>query len=485
MLNPNRKLFRWGPIDACPLFMHYTIPSSFEKMYDIFGYCYSESIIIFENKKVLWILDNQDFMNNGIEFTKEHIINPDNKKLWMEKWNSVVKLLLGEFKKLEQVDIEKVDNQELYKLFDEFTEIYFKFWEIGMTVELVILALELWLGEKLKNKIEDVRKYNEVFAKLTTEIDLTFYREEEKELLEISKLNEEEQETALKEHQKKYYWIYNSYLEAKVLGLAYFKHELEKMKKGKDIEKILNEMSTYTEKVIGEKKDFIEKLGLGESYKTLIKNLEDFCIIQDKRKAYNFIANHHLELFAQEIAKRFNLDLYDVKVLLPKEVKQLIENKLNKNIIKERKPLFILHFIMDKMEIITGDEAEKIKSKYAVIKKTDQSRVIQGVLASRGESYYFRGVAKILSSPKEVDKINEGDILITKMTSPDYIVAMRKAGAIITDEGGILCHAAVVSRELGITCIVGTKVATKMIKDGDVIEIHGGRGTVKIIERKG
>ncbi len=140
---------------------------------------------------------------------------------------------------------------------------------------------------------------------------------------------------------------------------------------------------------------------------------------------------------------------------------------------------------MDKMEIITGDEAEKIKSKYAVIKKTDQSRVIQGVLASRGESYYFRGVAKILSSPKEVDKINEGDILITKMTSPDYIVAMRKAGAIITDEGGILCHAAVVSRELGITCIVGTKVATKMIKDGDVIEIHGGRGTVKIIERKG
>ncbi|NIO44504.1 MAG: hypothetical protein GTN36_03030 [Candidatus Aenigmarchaeota archaeon] len=354
-----------------------------------------------------------------------------------------------------------------------------------MTVELIILAVELWLSEKLKKVIDDEKKFNEIFAKLTTEIELTFYREEEKELLEIAQMNEEKQESALKEHQQKFYWIFNSYLEGKILGLAYFKNELEKMKKGKDIDQILSEMNTYTEKVMEEKKEFIEKLNLNEVTKTLIKLTEEFCILQDRRKAYNFMANHYLELFAQEIAKRFNMDVYDVKTLLPEEVKQLIEDKLDKSIIQERSPMFVINITKDDMKIITGEEAKKINSAYSVIKKIDQSRVIQGVLASRGKSYYFRGVAKILSSPKEVDKINEGDILITKMTSPDYIIAMRKAGAIITDEGGILCHAAVVSRELGISCIVGTKIATKMIKDGDVIEIHGGRGSVKIIERKG
>jgi len=74
MLDPKRKLFRWGPIDACPLFMYYTIPSSFKKMHYIFDHCYPESIIIFENKKVLWLLDDQDFLNKGMEFTKEELM---------------------------------------------------------------------------------------------------------------------------------------------------------------------------------------------------------------------------------------------------------------------------------------------------------------------------------------------------------------------------------------------------------------------------
>lgn len=484
MLDPNRKLFRWGPIDACPLFMYYTIESSFKRMFNIFGHCYPESVIIFQNKKVLWLLDNQEFLNNGIEFTKEHIINPNNKKMFFNRWDSVVKQLLNVFNKLDQTNLSDIENKKLYDMFDEFSDAYFKFWEVGMTVELIILSVELWLSEKLKSIVTDEKRYNEIFAKLTTELDLTFYREEEKELLEISKLSEEEQENALKEHQKKYYWIYNSYLEAKVLGLGYFKNELENMKKGKDIEQLLNEMNTYSENVEKEKKEIIEELKLDETYRTLIKIMENFCSLQDVRKAYNFMADHHLELFAKEIEKRFNVNVDDLKLLLPNEVKQLIENKLDKTIIQERKPMFVVHATKDDMKFIIGEEAEKINSAYSIIKKTDESRVIQGVLASRGKSYYFRGIAKVLFSPKEIDKINEGDILVTAMTSPDYIVAMRKAGAIITDEGGILCHAAIVSRELKISCIVGTKVATRMIKDGDVIEIHGGRGTVKIIERK-
>jgi pyruvate,water dikinase len=68
------------------------------------------------------------------------------------------------------------------------------------------------------------------------------------------------------------------------------------------------------------------------------------------------------------------------------------------------------------------------------------------------------------------------------MTTPDFVPAMRKAVAIITDEGGITCHAAIVSRELGKPCIIGTKIATKALKDGDVVEVDADNGVVRIIK---
>ena len=68
------------------------------------------------------------------------------------------------------------------------------------------------------------------------------------------------------------------------------------------------------------------------------------------------------------------------------------------------------------------------------------------------------------------------------MTSPDYVPAMKRAAAIVTDEGGLLSHAAIISRELGKPCIVGTKVATKVLKDGYLIEVNANDGTIKILQ---
>ncbi|MBI2445819.1 phosphoenolpyruvate synthase [Candidatus Micrarchaeota archaeon] len=86
------------------------------------------------------------------------------------------------------------------------------------------------------------------------------------------------------------------------------------------------------------------------------------------------------------------------------------------------------------------------------------------------------GAVKILKTAKEIDKIQKGDILVAKMTSPDYVPAMKKAVAIITDEGGMTCHAAIVSRELGIPCMVGTTNATQLLHDGQVVTVDAKRG---------
>jgi len=92
------------------------------------------------------------------------------------------------------------------------------------------------------------------------------------------------------------------------------------------------------------------------------------------------------------------------------------------------------------------------------------------------------GAAKIISTKKDIGKVKEGDILITPMTSPSFLPYMRLAAAFVTDEGGITCHAAIVAREMGKPCIIGTKIATQVFKDGDMVEVDAEKGMVRIVK---
>jgi len=101
--------------------------------------------------------------------------------------------------------------------------------------------------------------------------------------------------------------------------------------------------------------------------------------------------------------------------------------------------------------------------------------IVKGAAASPGIGI---GKVKILKSPKEINKVKQGDVLVAPMTSPDYVPAMKRAAAIVTDQGGLTSHAAIVSRELGVPCIVGTKEATKRLKEDTLITVDGGKGAV-------
>ena len=105
----------------------------------------------------------------------------------------------------------------------------------------------------------------------------------------------------------------------------------------------------------------------------------------------------------------------------------------------------------------------------------DKIPILIGAPASFGIAF---GPVKILHSPKEIDKIEKGDVLVATQTNPDYVPAMRKAVAIITDKGGRTSHAAIVSRELGIPAVVGTEKATKILKEGQVVTVNGETGEV-------
>ncbi len=105
---------------------------------------------------------------------------------------------------------------------------------------------------------------------------------------------------------------------------------------------------------------------------------------------------------------------------------------------------------------------------------------LSGSVAYRG---FVKGKTRVILSKDKLGNMVDGEILVAAMTVPWYLPAIKKAVAIITDEGGITCHAAIIARELKKPCIIGTKIATQVLKDGDLVEVDANRGVVRTIEK--
>ena len=107
---------------------------------------------------------------------------------------------------------------------------------------------------------------------------------------------------------------------------------------------------------------------------------------------------------------------------------------------------------------------------------------MKGLTANPG---FYKGSVRIIpfdlktDITKLINQMKKGDVLVTGSTGPEMILACKKAGAIVTEEGGITSHAAIISRELGIPCVIGTQIATQVLKDGDEVEVDANNGIVK------
>jgi pyruvate,water dikinase len=101
--------------------------------------------------------------------------------------------------------------------------------------------------------------------------------------------------------------------------------------------------------------------------------------------------------------------------------------------------------------------------------------LVQGLAASAGRA---TGIVRVLQSPDQGDRLQSGEVLVAPMTSPDWVPTMRRAAAVVTDGGGMTCHAAIVSRELGVPAVVGARTATAVLRDGELVTVDGALGTV-------
>ncbi|MFA6410853.1 MAG: PEP-utilizing enzyme [Candidatus Buchananbacteria bacterium] len=215
------------------------------------------------------------------------------------------------------------------------------------------------------------------------------------------------------------------------------------------------------------------------------KNLHELMKYFKEARIYSEPVYSETESFFRKLAKaiakkeKYNPDL--LTCLLPEELENYLAkgNLPASQVLKKRYLSSALYFKNGNLNLITGDKVKKIENLISQNNK-QKNRLVKGTSVYPGK---VGGVARIILNPKNGKNFKPGNILITGMTRPEFLPIIRKASAIVTDVGGALCHAAITSRELKIPCIVGTGNATKVYKNGDLVEVDASQGIVKLIKK--
>ncbi len=310
----------------------------------------------------------------------------------------------------------------------------------------------------------------------STELDLA-----NKEVLNWQKIvNQPYSKKKLLKHVKKYPWV----------AISHFSFD--------DVFKTLTQRYNFDKKH-PQHYDFIkEKKELKKKQKLLLKDhkdkaelaylLQKLAISRMKIKScWGGLDFYRIKLI-NEIARRSKESLTDIsKYYLIGDIEDLLNGKpFSLNEKRKRKECFVGLWKNGKATYVSGEKAEKLAQKELkelyIIKKTSK---LKGVIANPGK---IQGIARILPA-NNIEKTRElrknfkkGQILFTGMTQPNIMDIASRSGAIVTDEGGMLSHAAVISREFKIPCIVGTHFGTQIFKDGDLVEVDANKGIIRKIK---
>ncbi|MEW5896847.1 MAG: PEP-utilizing enzyme [Nanoarchaeota archaeon] len=239
--------------------------------------------------------------------------------------------------------------------------------------------------------------------------------------------------------------------------------------------KSLSNLKNEQEDLQKRKREIIEKLNLDEKTKKQINELTLLAYYRTELLSYVQKAEYYSISLFEEIAKRLNLSYKQLVHMTDDEIKRSLSKEKLIIPVEQIESRFENYYV----ELTNGEV--KLSSPEKEIKEEQKILEIKGNCASQGKAV---GKVRILRNSSEISKMKQGEVLVTFMTTPDYVMAMQKAAAIVTNDGGLTCHAAIVSRELGVPCIVGTEIATRVLNDGDLVEVDATNGIVKIIQTR-
>ncbi|MBR9706470.1 DUF2683 family protein [Candidatus Pacearchaeota archaeon] len=388
-------------------------------------------------------------------------------------------------------------NEQLLAYVQTFAKRFYEMYIYGTILILLGYNEENSLYKKinnvLKERVNEKGKKAEYFVDMTKITKIMVPKEQELEVLKLARSAKSkglysifeiknEFPNELSRLVKKFGWLAFDLLNKPAYDVDYFAN-LVKEALNFSIGKRISEIENYEKETAKKTDEISKKLNLSKEERETFDLMRDLGYYKWLRQ-YNFAeACYNLTKVQEEIGKRLGLSLKEVQYILPEEYEDVFNYKEEiKRVVKQRiKNLLILVsddnkiILRGKKAIENGDRLEFEKRQFDT-----GANEIRGTVAKSGR---VRGVVKIINIKEDMVKMQDRNILISLATIPELLPAMKKAAAIVTNEGGMTCHAAIVARELGIPCVVGTKVATEVLSDGDEIEVDADHGVVKIIEK--
>lgn len=393
------------------------------------------------------------------------------------KWEQ---LFYQECRNLGQLNLSSLTNTQILAIYHKLENVYINKLNSSPLIDGFALSTDTLIASKIAEFLDRNglgSKFNAYFSMLTAPVFLSFLQLEEIELIKIAqqiKTRPLQKENLLMQHAKRFFWIHNNYVKDNVLSKSFFEKRLKEYSKIGH-KKRIEEIKSMPRENLRTKNTLINQINLPSELRLLLKITDDFNYWQDERKKGTFWATHYFSLLLAEIAKRTSYSIEELKYAMPPEIEDVLKEKISKNELQKRIDYCMFIFTPGRYDVITDKEFIK-KLDLIGTGKSTAVKELRGFSASLGK---VSGKVKIVESVEEIGKVKQGDILVAVMTRPDYLPAMKKAVAFVTDEGGITCHAAIVAREMKKPCIVGTKIATKILKDGDMVEVNANHGIVK------
>lgn len=244
----------------------------------------------------------------------------------------------------------------------------------------------------------------------------------------------------------------------------------------------LKELLDKPKKILKIQKNLFKKYNFSDLELRVINFLKDLNAINESRKSAMSRALLWSYPMFQAIADKVEIDVVSLRQLNSREILEVLEKgavgRSRQREINKRLDFYYCLLGGGQVSQSGGEKARQFIKKLLAI-ENNAVKEFKGVIAHKGKAI---GRVRLIRMEYQVQNLTESEILVTSMTDPDMVPAMKKAAAIVTDEGGITCHAAIVARELKKPCIIGTKIATQVLKDGDLVEVDANNGVVRKIK---
>ncbi|MBU0546518.1 hypothetical protein KKA13_04695 [Patescibacteria group bacterium] len=389
-------------------------------------------------------------------------------------------------KSLQKLDAGKLTNKQLLEALRKFFKAQVDvhcprgpMWFLETPRNMVSDYLYKYLEEKAEHH-KPIFSVQEAFQILTAPLQKSIWTKEKEELIKIAEIKDEaERNIVLDKHTKKYEWLEYG-LQGKVLERKHFENELHKIIRDGSA-KLKEQLKKEQEELRKNKSAVIKTYHIHDAHVRIFKIISMDLYTRLYSKDAQFFGYYCIENLLKEVGKRGYLTLEQVRFLAPKDYEGVLLKGEDLSALANERQKYSIH-ISDrgKTVFLAGKDAEKMRSKikFHVEKQraVGKDEILRGQTAFKGLA---RGRVKIINTMQEMTKMHEGNILVSHMTNPSIVPAMKKAIGIITDLGGITCHAAIVARELKKPCVIGTKVATQILRDGDEVEMDADKGEIK------